>query len=165
MYILCVCCVNVCFIIPFLVWRFVKLIYIWIFNIEVILKFCFEYNSLLRWVEFIISLRYIHLTCCFVHPFYTPVFRREILWYGDVRPSRSPSVRLFVRPGIAHSSFTVMKTILHIAIHRSQYLSLLYLLTSNNTQYIHIDNFGPFCKVSIGDKCRNYKGVNAFALT
>ena len=25
--------------------------------------------------------------------FYTPVFRRDVLWYGDVRPSRSPSVR------------------------------------------------------------------------
>ena len=26
-------------------------------------------------------------------PFYTPVFRRDVLWYGDVRPSGSPSVR------------------------------------------------------------------------
>ena len=25
--------------------------------------------------------------------FYTPVFRRDVLWYGDVRPSGSPSVR------------------------------------------------------------------------
>ena len=35
-------------------------------------------------------------------PFYTPVFRRDVLWYGDVRPSGSPSdspsVRLSVRP-------------------------------------------------------------------
>ena len=34
--------------------------------------------------------------------FYTPVFRRDVLWYGDVRPSGSPSVhpsvRLSVRP-------------------------------------------------------------------
>ena len=34
--------------------------------------------------------------------FYTPVFRRDILWYGDVRPglrpSDSPSVRLSVCP-------------------------------------------------------------------
>ena len=26
-------------------------------------------------------------------PFYTPVFRRDVLWYGDVRPSVRPSVR------------------------------------------------------------------------
>ena len=25
--------------------------------------------------------------------FYTPVFRRDVLWYGDVRPSWSPSIR------------------------------------------------------------------------
>ena len=25
--------------------------------------------------------------------YYTPVFRRDVLWYGDVRPSGSPSVR------------------------------------------------------------------------
>ena len=34
--------------------------------------------------------------------YYTPVFRRDVLWYGDVRPSGSPSVhpsvRLSVRP-------------------------------------------------------------------
>ena len=28
-----------------------------------------------------------------VKVFYTPVFRRDVLWYGDVRPSGSPSVR------------------------------------------------------------------------
>ena len=34
--------------------------------------------------------------------FYTPVFRRDVLWYGDVRPGLRPglrpSVRLSVRP-------------------------------------------------------------------
>ena len=25
--------------------------------------------------------------------FYTPVFRRDVLWYGDVRPGLRPSVR------------------------------------------------------------------------
>ena len=30
--------------------------------------------------------------------FYTPVFRRDVLWYGDVRPSGSPSVRPTLRP-------------------------------------------------------------------
>ena len=28
-----------------------------------------------------------------VTPFYTPVFRRDVLWYGAVRPSVRPSVR------------------------------------------------------------------------
>ena len=32
--------------------------------------------------------------CCNV-AFYTPVFRRDVLWYGDVRPSVRPSVRPF----------------------------------------------------------------------
>ena len=27
------------------------------------------------------------------HDFYTPVFRRDVLWYGDVRPGLRPSVR------------------------------------------------------------------------
>ena len=31
-------------------------------------------------------------------PFYTPVFRRDVLWYGDVRPSVRVSVRLSIRP-------------------------------------------------------------------
>ena len=30
----------------------------------------------------------------------TPVFRRDVLWYGDVCPSGSPSVRLSVRPSV-----------------------------------------------------------------
>ena len=34
-----------------------------------------------------------------LHIFYTPVFRRDVLWYGDVRPSGSPSVR----PSVSHS--------------------------------------------------------------
>ena len=35
--------------------------------------------------------------------FYTPVFRRDVLWYGDVRPSVRPSVRVSVRPSIRPS--------------------------------------------------------------
>ena len=35
--------------------------------------------------------------------FYTPVFRRAVLWYGDVRPSVRPSVRVSVRPSIRPS--------------------------------------------------------------
>ena len=33
-----------------------------------------------------------------LYHFYTPVFRRDVLWYGDVRPGLRPSVRLSVRP-------------------------------------------------------------------
>ena len=32
--------------------------------------------------------------------FYTPVFRRDVLWYGDVRPSVHPSVRPGLRPAV-----------------------------------------------------------------
>ena len=39
--------------------------------------------------------------------FYTPVFRRDVLWYGDVRPSGSPSdspsIRLSVHPTLRPS--------------------------------------------------------------
>ena len=44
--------------------------------------------------------------CCY---FYTPVFRRDVLWYGDVRPGLPPglrpSVRLSVRPFSALFSY------------------------------------------------------------
>ena len=39
----------------------------------------------------------------FILSFYTPVFRRDVLWYGDVRPSVRPSVRVSVRPGLCPS--------------------------------------------------------------
>ena len=32
--------------------------------------------------------------------YYTPVFRRDVLWYGDARPSVRPSVRLSVRVSV-----------------------------------------------------------------
>ena len=42
------------------------------------------------------------------HFFYTPVFRRNVLWYGDVRPSGSPSVRPSVRPSQFSALFSYM---------------------------------------------------------
>ena len=33
--------------------------------------------------------------------FYTPVFRRDVLWYGAVRPSVRPSTRSSVRPTVS----------------------------------------------------------------
>ena len=35
--------------------------------------------------------------------YYTPVFRRDVLWYGDVRPSVRVSVHPSVRPSVRHS--------------------------------------------------------------
>ena len=40
-----------------------------------------------------------HVILC-VNTFYTPVFRRGVLWYGTVRPSVRPSVRLLARKNI-----------------------------------------------------------------
>ena len=40
-------------------------------------------------------------------PFYTPVFRRDVLWYGDVRPSVRPSGSPSIRPSV-----TVFRTFL-----------------------------------------------------
>ena len=47
-------------------------------------------------------------TCRFLHTFYTPVFRRDVLWYGDVRPSGSPSVRPSVRSSQFSTLFSYM---------------------------------------------------------
>ena len=41
-------------------------------------------------------------------PFYTPVFRRDVLWYGDVRPSVRPSVRPGLRPSVRPSQFSAL---------------------------------------------------------
>ena len=38
-------------------------------------------------------------------PCYTPVFRRDVLWYGDVRPSGSPSARF---PHFSHTCFDIL---------------------------------------------------------
>ena len=42
------------------------------------------------------------------YAFYTPVFRRDVLWYGDVRPSVRPSVRVSVRPSVRPSQFSAL---------------------------------------------------------
>ena len=47
------------------------------------LKFCI-------WLRFtVLQIKFKSLICVNL---YTPVFRRDVLWYGDVRPSGSPSV-------------------------------------------------------------------------
>ena len=56
--------------------------------------------------------------------YYTPVFRRDVLWYGDVRPSGSPSDSPSVRPGLRPPVFhtflihalTYWAEILHITL-------------------------------------------------
>ena len=40
--------------------------------------------------------------------FYTPVFRRDVLWYGYVRPSGSLSVHPSVRPSVRPSQFSAL---------------------------------------------------------
>ena len=41
--------------------------------------------------------------------FYTPVFRRDVLWYGDVRPSDSPSGSPSARfPHFSHTCFDIL---------------------------------------------------------
>ena len=40
--------------------------------------------------------------------FYTPVFRRDVLWYGDVRPSVRPSGSPSVRPSVRPSQFSAL---------------------------------------------------------
>ena len=40
--------------------------------------------------------------------YYTPVFRRDVLWYGDVRPSVRPGLRPSVRPSQFSALFSYM---------------------------------------------------------
>ena len=57
---------------------------------------------------------------------YTPVFRRDVLWYGDVRPSVRPSGSPSVRPSV-----TVFRTfLLHALTYWSEILCItLFLCT------------------------------------
>ena len=43
------------------------------------------------------------MTCCQQMAFYTPVFRRDVLWYGDVRPGLHPGLRPSVHPSVRPS--------------------------------------------------------------
>ena len=84
--------------------------------------------------------------------FYTPVFRRDVLWYGDVRPSGSqsirPSVRVSVHPHFSPTCFDILIwnfvyhfIFMHVrsssnAIHFRQFLQeLCSFLTSNSYKY------------------------------
>ena len=56
--------------------------------------------------------------------FYTPVFRRDVLWYGDV----CPSVRPGLRPGL-HPSVTVFRTfLLHALTDSAEILHVTFFL-------------------------------------
>ena len=87
--------------------------------------------------------------------FYTPVFRRDVLWYGDVRPSVRPSGSPSVPPSVRHSfphfsptcfdiliwNFVYHFILMHVrsssnAIHFRHFLQeLCSFLTSNSYQY------------------------------
>ena len=58
--------------------------------------------------------------------FYTPVFRRDVLGYGDVRPSGSPSVRVSVRPSVRHSFPHFSPTCFDILIWNLKFCVSLY---------------------------------------
>ena len=69
--------------------------------------------------------------------FYTPVFRRDVLWYGDVRPSvrpsGSPSIRPSVRPSVRHSFPHFSPTCFDILIWNFVYhFIFMYVRSSSN---------------------------------
>ena len=87
------------------------------------------------------------------HPSYTPVFRRDVLWYGDVRPSGSPSVRHSF-PHFSPTCFEILSwncvynfILMHIrsslnAINFCQFfLELCPFWTSNSYKYAVFRNF------------------------
>ena len=52
--------------------------------------------------------------------FYTPVFRRDVLWYGDVRPGLRPTLRPGLRPPVFRTfllhALTYWAEILHMTL-------------------------------------------------
>ena len=48
--------------------------------------------------------------------FYTPIFRQDVLWYGDVRPTLHPSVRLCVRVSVRQFSALFSNMLRHIEL-------------------------------------------------
>ena len=50
----------------------------------------------------------LHVLLILERIFYTPVFRRDVLWYGDVRPSVRPSGSPSVRPSQFSALFSYM---------------------------------------------------------
>ena len=55
--------------------------------------------------------------------FYTPVFRRDVLWYGDVRPGLRPTLRpVSVRPGLRPPVFRTF--LLHALTYRAEILHM-----------------------------------------
>ena len=75
-------------------WPFGPLVYVFMMLIN---KLSWQWNDYLN--TWITGLHTKQLQIRMLH-FYTPVFRQDVLWYGDVRPSGSPSVRLSVRPSV-----------------------------------------------------------------
>ena len=61
--------------------------------------------------------------------FYTPVFRRDVLWYGDVRPSGSPSVRPSVRHSFPHFSPTCFDILIWNFVY---HFIFMYVRSSSN---------------------------------
>ena len=43
---------------------------------------------------------FFHFSQILAYNFYTPVFRRDVLWYGDVRPGLRPGLRPSVHPSV-----------------------------------------------------------------
>ena len=63
-----------------------------------------KFIKLLTWLKYKLTCKHFALNReITLITFYTPVFRRDVLWYGDVRPSVRPSVRASVRPSVRHS--------------------------------------------------------------
>ena len=48
--------------------------------------------------------------------YYTPVFRRDVLWYGDVRPTLRPSIRPSVRVSVRPFSALFSYMLWHIEL-------------------------------------------------
>ena len=87
----------------------------------------------------------------FYTPVFTPVFRRDVLWYGDVRPSVRPGLRPSVRHSFPHFSPTCFDILIwnfvyhfifmHVrsssnAINFRHFLQeLCFFLTSNSYKY------------------------------
>ena len=92
--------------------------------------------------------------------FYTPVFRRDVLWYGDVRPglrpSVRPSVRLSVRPVSVHPFSALFSYMLwHIELKFCTWLCFYVLQIKFDCRHFAsiFEGVMPLCELRIKVMC------------
>ena len=125
------------------------------YHLSNVFYYNFHYLSKLWWLSNLIAIK----KTIFV-AFYTPVFRRDVLWYGDVRPglrpSVRPSVRLSVRPVSVRPFSALFSYMLwHIELKFCTWLSFDVLQIKFNCRHFAsiFEGVMPLCELRIKVIC------------